>query len=111
MFCLEKAPRSHSNLPVPTGGLQDSWRGTFCKGCSDWTKDNDFKLGEGRFRLDIKRKFFTEGVVRPWHGLPRRIVDAPSLEVLKARLDGALGSLSWWEMSLPHDMLFVSKLF
>ena len=27
--------------------------------------------------------------------LPRESVDAPSLEVLKARLDGALGSLSW----------------
>jgi len=39
--------------------------------------------------------------VRPWHRLPREAVDAPSLEVLKARLDGALGSLGWWEVSLP----------
>ena len=30
--------------------------------------------------------------------LPRKAVDAPSLEVLKARLDGALGSLGWYEM-------------
>jgi len=28
--------------------------------------------------------------------LPREALGAPSLEVLKARLDGALGSLSWW---------------
>jgi len=28
-------------------------------------------------------------------------VGAPSLEVLKARLDGALGSLSWWVVTLP----------
>jgi len=34
-------------------------------------------------------------VVRHWHRLPREAVGAPSLEVLKARLDGALGSLSW----------------
>jgi len=34
-------------------------------------------------------------VVRSWYGLPRETVDAPSLEVLKARLDEALGSLIW----------------
>ena len=43
--------------------------------------------------LDIRKKFFTQRVVRHWHRLPREAVDAPSLEVLKARLDGALSSL------------------
>ena len=43
--------------------------------------------------MDIRRKVFTERVVRCWHRLPRGVVDAPSLEVFKARLDGALGSL------------------
>ena len=38
-------------------------------------------------------KFFTMRVVRCWHRLPRQVVDAPSLQVFKARLDGALGSL------------------
>jgi len=33
---------------------------------------------------------------RHWHRMPRGAVDAPSPEVFKARLDGALGSLSWW---------------
>jgi len=58
-------------------------------------------LGEGRFRLDIGRKFFTMRVVRPWPRLPREAVAAPSLAVCKARLDGALSTLGWWEMSLP----------
>jgi len=40
-------------------------------------------------------------VVRHWHRLPRVVVDAPSLEVLKARLDGALCSLIWWMATLP----------
>ncbi|KFW63441.1 hypothetical protein AS28_13695, partial [Pygoscelis adeliae] len=52
-----------------------------------------FKLKEGRFRLDIKKKFFTTKVVRHWNRLPREAVDAPSLEVFKARLDGALSNL------------------
>ncbi|KFM04154.1 hypothetical protein AS27_10719, partial [Aptenodytes forsteri] len=52
-----------------------------------------FKLKEGRFRLDIRKKFFTRRVVRHWKSLPRETVDAPSLEMFKARLDGALRNL------------------
>ena len=50
-------------------------------------------MKEGRLGLDIRGKFFTMRVVRCWQRLPRGLVDAPSLEVLKASLDGALGSL------------------
>ena len=50
---------------------------------------------DGRFRLDIRRKFFTQRVVKHWNRLPKDVVDAPSLEAFKARLDVALGSLVW----------------
>ncbi|KFQ76243.1 hypothetical protein N337_10077, partial [Phoenicopterus ruber ruber] len=54
---------------------------------------NEFKLKEDRFRLDTRKKFLTLRVVRHWNRLPKEVLDAPSLEVLEARLDGALSNL------------------
>ena len=64
-------------------------------------RGNGFKLKEGRFRLDIRKKFFTLRVVRHWHRLPREVAAAPSLAVFKARLDRALSNLVWGQVSLP----------
>ncbi|KFV70742.1 hypothetical protein N307_00185, partial [Dryobates pubescens] len=54
---------------------------------------NGEKREMGRFRLDIRKMFFTLKVVRHWNRLPKEVVEAPSLEVFKARLDVALGNL------------------
>ena len=40
-------------------------------------------------------------VVRHWNRIPSEVVDAPSLEAFKARLDGALSDLVQWEVFLP----------
>ena len=61
---------------------------------------NGFKVRQGRFSLDIRRKFFTQRVVTHCNRLPKEVVDAPSLEAFKARLDVTLDSLVWWLVTL-----------
>ena len=62
---------------------------------------NGFKTEEGRYRLDIRRKFFSSQTCEALALLPGEVVDVPSLEVLKARLNRALGSLICWVAALP----------
>ncbi|GAB0203624.1 hypothetical protein GRJ2_002828000 [Grus japonensis] len=75
------------------GAYRKAGEGLFTRAWSDRTRGNGFKMKEGRFRLEVRKKFSTVRVVRHWNRLPREAADAPSLEVLKARLDGALGNL------------------
>jgi len=65
----------------------------FSKAYCDRTRSSGFKLREGRFRLGIRKKFFTVRVVKHWNRLPRELVEAPSLETFKARLNRALSKL------------------
>lgn len=59
----------------------------------DRTRKNLSELKEGWFRLDIRRKCFTVRMVRALNHLPREVTVVPSLEMFKARLDGAFSNL------------------
>ena len=82
------------------GAYKQEGKWLFMRVDSDRARGNGFKLRQRRFRLDIRRRLFTQCVVTHWNRLPKGAVDAPSLEALKTRLDVALGSLLWWLAAL-----------
>ena len=96
MFSLEKR-KLRGNLTAAFQYLKGAYRKDgeqlFTQADNDRKRGNGFKLKDGRFRLEVRRKFFTQRAVRHWNRLPTEVVDAPSLDVFKTRLDEALSNL------------------
>ena len=65
----------------------------FSRVCGDCTGGNGFELEQGRFRLGVRKKFFTIKVVKTWNWLLKDVVDVLSLKTVKAILDPALSNL------------------
>ena len=62
---------------------------------SDRTKGNGHKLKQRKLRLKMRKNFFPLRVTETWPRLPRKVVESPSLEIFKPRMDAMLCSLLW----------------
>ncbi|KAK4816992.1 LOW QUALITY PROTEIN: hypothetical protein QYF61_025912 [Mycteria americana] len=102
LFSLEKRRLMRGDLIAVYTPFKVGSRGggadLLCLVTRDRTQGNGMKLRQGKFRLDVKKRFFTERVIGHWNRLPREVGMAPSLSEFKEHVDDAFSHMFW----APH---------
>ncbi|KAJ7423904.1 hypothetical protein WISP_31602 [Willisornis vidua] len=96
LFILEQRRLRGDLIPLCTC-LTGGWSPVglpLLPGNSDRMRGHSLKLCQEKLRLDIRKNFFTEMVIRYWKGLPKEMVESLFLEAFKERLDMALNAMA-----------------
>ncbi|KAF4800472.1 hypothetical protein TURU_044488 [Turdus rufiventris] len=109
VFCLEKR-RIKGDLITLYNSLKDGLSqvgiSLFFQATSDGMRGHSLKLHQESLRLNIMRNSFIGKMTRHWNGLPREVVESPSLEVFRKTLDMTLGAM----VLLTHMVVFGHRL-
>ena len=70
-----------------THGLYDVNKDLIQYSDNNFTRGHQYKLKKRNHRLNIRKYFFTYRTVDVWNTLPKTVVNAPSVDSFKSRID------------------------